>query len=1553
VKKSLKIFLIISISLVLLLGGLVSLGLWALNSPEGTRALLKTLSLLTPLKIEAREISGRMKDELKMGGLRIRWPGGELQADSFHLRWQPGDLWDRKLLVREISFDGVRVKDNRPETGPVSFRGWPVTPFWLSRLQGQVDTLLVQRGSYQRLQENPIPFNTLSSRLQWDGGALKIQDFTLEGPPIRAAGSLKMGFSTPSLSMEFQATLSDELAGFDSFQAKLGLEPVPAREEAKGSFSLSARKKAEEHLRLEGTLGLTRSSLQLQNLLLLQPGKKGRIQGEGEIAFAEKPVFSLKAAFSGVTLIPDLELLADLSGTLEAKGPLDKYRGRLTVANQGKGWQKVRASAAFRGSLEFLDITALEGNWLEGSVTGPLKISWTDGFSLQGNLQGRKLNPEPLIPGMEAKINLNLDGRLLWPREKEPEVSFGAKFLESILYDTAVSGEIRGSWKESLLRIADLRLQGQGFDLRGKGTLQEKLALDGQVTDLAKIIPGAKGRISVSGWLRYREDRLSGTMVAGGKEVWTQEATVKDLHAELQLKDDDPKNSPVLSLVARAGNIKAGGVDLSSVRFQAEGSPAAHRAQFAAAVNGVEFRGEVTGAYQDRSWKGSLEKLDGRDDRGPWNLQGPARVTLSADRLQVSPLVIRSGQGERLQAQADLTLNPFGGSLQAQWQKVDLARANPWVTPVRVSGISGGSFTALGQKSGWQISANSHFEGTVTRDPLSIEIPSGEVRLDWNGKGLLATTALKLNNGGSLDGRVSSPDAFQFNLPREGKLEAQWKALDLVLLQSLLPAELILKGKNSGTLNGAWFPGSRFEASGKTQVSRAQVLWPGSSQPFPFNLNTSEADFTWQGESLRGNLTLNSADHGSLKGIFLLPLSARFSPSFIPEGLFKVSVQGQLRENGLLSRLYPERVQNSRGEIGLDLNAEGTWSKPQGKGTVQISGAGFQIAGAEGEKKAGKISPGINIEMPYAKAAVEWDSRGLVAGLAAILKENGTIEGTVTSSEPPRPAFPRQGKIDLLWTDFNLALLQPLLPEGFLLEGKAEGKVKGALLPDLHLDLAGGWKVSRGKLSWKGEKGQVGAEINQADVDFLWRGERVQGNVSLSLADYGSLKGHFRLPIPARFPFQADPAAPLQVTLQGQAQEKGLLSAFFPGMVEETRGTIDLDLSAQGTWGRPDLQGSLRMSNAGASIPSLGIRVDDLSSRWRLRDEQIQVESLRLRSGSGYLEGTGTIWLKRWEMERFEGTLKGEKFQTFYLPNMRIQSSPKLQFRGTPRQLSVRGEILLPEVHIYDVSAPGVAKTSSDIVMVDQPAERESSLSMDIQVRVILGDQVDVKAGTIDARLAGDLDLKILGLKPEEMTARGEIRLTQGFYGGYGLSLRIDRGRFTYAGGPVDNPSLDILALRRSDDVEKLYNVKVGVAIFGTLKHPNVKLYSQPVLKDEEILSYLILARPYDPQKGNLSLLVAGAGGLLSGDSLSVLDRMKSQLGIDTVDIQTGGGDMSRSMVTVGKYLTPELYVSYGYSVFSEEYLLKLRYRLSKHWEVETWRGNQTGVDLYYRIEFY
>jgi translocation and assembly module TamB len=483
----------------------------------------------------------------------------------------------------------------------------------------------------------------------------------------------------------------------------------------------------------------------------------------------------------------------------------------------------------------------------------------------------------------------------------------------------------------------------------------------------------------------------------------------------------------------------------------------------------------------------------------------------------------------------------------------------------------------------------------------------------------------------------------------------------------------------------------------------------------------------------------------------------------------------------------------------------------------------------------------------------------------------------------------------------------------------------------------------------------ISAGMNQGDVDFSWKGESLQGNLSLSLETYGSLQGNFRLPIPAKIPFQVDPNGNIRAVLRGQTQENGLLSAIFPGTIQESRGNLDLDLQLDGTWKNPNPKGAIHLTNAGAFLPGLGIRVEDLTTRCRLQNEQIQIESFQAKSGPGRIEGSGNLRLKDWKIQSYDGNILGEKFQTFFLPELRIQSSPKLNFTGDSKGLSIRGEVLLPEVLVQGVSTSGTVRPSSDIVIVDQPTLQTSPFPLDMQVRIVLGERVTVKAEGVDARLAGTLDLQGTSVRSEQITARGEIRVVEGTYTGYGFNLRIDRGRFIFSGSPVDNPALDILALRRAEDLESGYDVKVGITILGTLKRPNIKLYSSPAMKDEDILSYIVTGRPYDRQSANLSFLWMGAGALLSGESSGSLDQLKKKMGIDKVDIESKSGDVSRSMITVGKYLTPQLYISYGYSIFDSEQALKLRYRFSKRWEVEAVRGSvgTMGMDLYYRIEFF
>jgi translocation and assembly module TamB len=95
------------------------------------------------------------------------------------------------------------------------------------------------------------------------------------------------------------------------------------------------------------------------------------------------------------------------------------------------------------------------------------------------------------------------------------------------------------------------------------------------------------------------------------------------------------------------------------------------------------------------------------------------------------------------------------------------------------------------------------------------------------------------------------------------------------------------------------------------------------------------------------------------------------------------------------------------------------------------------------------------------------------------------------------------------------------------------------------------------------------------------------------------------------------------------------------------------------------------------------------------------------------------------------------------------------------------------------------------------------------------------------------------------------------------------------------------------------------------------------------------------------ALLAQAAGALLSsGKSASLQDDLKKRFGIDTFNVDSQGGDFRNSIVSVGKYLTPDLYVSIGRSIFTGDNQFTVTYSLSKNWEVQSKTGNESGATL-------
>lgn len=636
---------------------------------------------------------------------------------------------------------------------------------------------------------------------------------------------------------------------------------------------------------------------------------------------------------------------------------------------------------------------------------------------------------------------------------------------------------------------------------------------------------------------------------------------------------------------------------------------------------------------------------------------------------------------------------------------------------------------------------------------------------------------------------------------------------------------------------------------------------------------------------------------------------------------------------------------------GLDLARLNPWLAPtvltgRSTGSVRMHWQADALDLAGRFESSGQVQHDT-LQLAVRRAASEfaWDADGLRASVTAELEDGGQLSARLNSAQPGRPTLPEQGHLTAEWTDLELARLGPWLPEGVDLAGHMRGRTAVDWLPGWQLAMTGEAAIEAGRLGWRSADGELTADLRTARLDWAWRDATLSGGLQLALAEYGEARGSFRLPLPAQLPAAMNPAGPLQLALTAKVREHGLLTAFFPGLIVASRGDLEVQAKAGGTWQNPDLSGSVRLTGAGAYFPAAGIELQDIALSGTLAGDELRITSFTASSGRGQLNGSGSVRLRAWRPLAYRGTLSGENFTAVHLPELQLLISPELTMEGTPERLQVRGEIHVPELIVLGREQRGVVRESPDVLIVGAQAEADRSFpfALDLRVQIKLGERVLVKAAGIDARLTGGVELRITA--PDAISASGEIQVAQGIYSTYGVQLKIERGRLLYSGGPIDQPTFDIQALRTVGEV------KAGVQLSGTPRIPVVKLYAEPTMPDTDILAYIILGHPLGTEPGQLSLLSAAAGVVLAhGQSVMLQEQIKRQLGIDVIALE--GDDMTGSMVTVGKYLSPKLYLSLGQALFTNASEARLRYNITPKWQLETrTTGEKSGVDLYYLIE--
>ncbi len=499
-------------------------------------------------------------------------------------------------------------------------------------------------------------------------------------------------------------------------------------------------------------------------------------------------------------------------------------------------------------------------------------------------------------------------------------------------------------------------------------------------------------------------------------------------------------------------------------------------------------------------------------------------------------------------------------------------------------------------------------------------------------------------------------------------------------------------------------------------------------------------------------------------------------------------------------------------------------------------------------------------------------------------------------------------------------------------EGAIERTAAGALSGSATITSA------EGSAFYTGSGNQPLLSYTGFAVDAQFAPQSIQASVRASLDHDGRLDG--------RVTVAGAPGGPQ--SLDGQVDLAINSLAFLELLTAEvanTKGRVSANYAIGGTLEAPQLTGAITLKEFATEVPVAGLKLRDGDISLRAIDAQRFALEGSITSGEGKLTISGQGGLA--EADAMTVAIKGENVLAADIPAARVVVTPDLTVERGATGLLVRGKVTVPKANVDFSKLPGggVSATSPDIVITD--AEREvagAPSPVTANVTVVFGDDVKLAGFGFDGTVGGQI---VVNERPGRATTGTGTLNVGGTYKAYGQDLKIETGRVLFAGTAIDNPGIDLRASRRIEADE----VTAGLLVRGTAQIPVLTVFSDPTMEQSEALSYLITGKPLSALKsgeGDMLGTAARALGTAGGDLLA--KSIGGRLGVDDIGV-ADNAVLGGAAFTVGKYLSPKLYLSYGVGIFEPGEVVTLRYLFHKRWNFEAQNattGSRAGINYRY-----
>ncbi|MCC7249075.1 MAG: translocation/assembly module TamB domain-containing protein, partial [Lysobacter sp.] len=900
-------------------------------------------------------------------------------------------------------------------------------------------------------------------------------------------------------------------------------------------------------------------------------------------------------------------------------------------------------------------------------------------------------------------------------------------------------------------------------------------------------------------------------------------------------------------------------------------TPAAPRFEGTLAVRGLRWRGDADAT----EILGDADvALAGR--LAEWTAKGDAKLQRGTGRTLERATIALDARGDATHADiATLRATMPSGRLDGGG-RIDWSPTLRWRADATLAGFDPGYLLPDGPGA---VNGRLRSEGAARDDGgIDLSIDANDLGGRWRGRALQGRGTARLRLPADDDGRIDGEGDIALRIG-ESRIDARGRVaqtLDVDATFSPLRLDDLLpdaQGRVRGTLR---LTGARTEPNIDADLSGEGVRYAG------YRADTVRA---------RGRLPWRAGERGAMT------IDAENIDAGIALRRAHIDVSGALQA----LRIDADGDSDAIGRFALsgDLaQRSGRW-----QGTV----ASLRLAPPSG--------PAWRLRAPAAFA--QTSTNGWKIAPSCFGHEGGGNGELCASGEWPRQLDVRGEALPVAWL---APYLESVLPQR---DARAQWSIEGVAALDARIRGDGaGW---RGIAQLRSDAGALSQKIRVRRDVLVYRALRIDANFDAHRFD-ATLDAGLRAEgsVRARIAAGWDADAQLSGEVAIDARELTWMELFSPDIVAPT-GRLVGTIALGGRLGQPSIGGQAHLSAFRTELPTLAVSLRDGDLRMDAQPDGTARLVGSVRSGEGTLRVEGTLGWREGDTP-LRLALRGENILISDTRELRAMVDPNVEVRYAVGQpIAVSGEVRVTSAKIALEGLSEGVSASPDVVVLD-PAnpQRTASAPLDLDLALTMGDDVRLHGFGLDGTLGGSVRMRA---RPgRETVATGTLDI-DGRYTAYGQKLQIERGRLVWSNTPFADPVLDIRAQRVVGDVT------AGIDVTGRASAPEAEVWSDPATSESEALAYLALGRPLATASADENRQLSAATAALSAGNL-LAGQLGAKIGLDdagVIESRALGG----SVLGVGKYLSPRLYVSYGVSLLGTGQVVTLKYLLRKGFDIQ------------------